>query len=309
MVQIVNPSVELITHTPNAEAVIEQCGRICYKSDIVKCPKCLGNKHVSDPEETPDQPMGWILCPECDGRGWIDRDYGGVPNHISAAGFTSRILDRGHEAVIEMADITLKFITDRGITHETVRHRIASYLQESTRYCNYGKNKFGNEITVVMPPGMGEKGRIRWARAMENDQVEYLGMLEDGETPQIAHSVLGNSLKTEIAVKFNLRQWRHFLQLRMAPAAHPQIRQCAVMALPILRKIAPTVFGDSEFLPKDQEAESWFSELSNQVANDHRIPGWFNYETGTVFPSPHELVMVTGFAEWDYTKVPGIIAA
>lgn len=163
----------------------------------------------------------------------------------SASDFVKMILQRGHEAMIEHQSITVKFICDRGVSHEIVRHRIAAYAQESTRYCNYAHDKFGNEIAVIEPFGLTEVQRAHWYNACRCSETLYFCMLEDGCTPQIARSVLPNSLKTEIVVTYNLREWRHFFALRaVSPAAHPQMREVAFMALEQLSAIVPIVFDD-----------------------------------------------------------------
>lgn len=129
-------------------------------------------------------------------------------------------------------DVTVKFICDRGVSHEIVRHRVASFAQESTRYCNYGLDKFGNEITVVAPSWC-EEGSIQfdvWAESCVSDQIAYFELLKMGCTPQQARSVLPSSLKTEVIVTMNLSNWQHFFELRCAPDAHPDIQVVAKMA-------------------------------------------------------------------------------
>ena len=129
-------------------------------------------------------------------------------------------------------DITMKFICDRGVSHEIVRHRVASFAQESTRYCNYGLDKFGNEITVVRPSWCVEGDALYdiWKGGCKENEETYFAMLDEGATPQHARSVLPNSLKTEIIVTMNLNGWNHFFELRCAPDAHPDIREVAGMA-------------------------------------------------------------------------------
>lgn len=171
----------------------------------------------------------------------------------SAERFIGNILRRGHESVIEHEAITVRFVCDRGVTHEIVRHRIASYSQESTRYCNYTSDKFGNEITVIdLASGFeydlnDEKDLAKyniWKRSMEESERAYFEMLEAGATPQEARSVLPNSLKTEIVITMNLRSWRNFFRLRTDTAAHPQMREVAGIALKEFREKLPIFFED-----------------------------------------------------------------
>lgn len=164
----------------------------------------------------------------------------------SAKKFVTGILRSGHHSVIEHEKVTVRVICDRGVTHEIIRHRIASYSQESTRYCNYSKDKFNNEITVI-EPFFWEKGSQdyeEWKSACENAEKSYFKLLEMGATPQEARSVLPNSLKTEIVVTFNLREWRHFFTLRTSPRAHPQMREIAIPLLKEFKKLIPVVFDD-----------------------------------------------------------------
>lgn len=168
----------------------------------------------------------------------------------SAEKFIANIIGRGHESVIEHEKITVRFICDRGVTHELVRHRLASYSQESTRYCNYANDKFGNELTFIRPcfwDESTEEGKSKmavWKEAMENIEREYNELIAMGAKPEEARSILPNSLKTEIVVTMNLRSWRHFFELRTSERAHPQIRQIANMLLADLKTQLPVIFGD-----------------------------------------------------------------
>lgn len=163
----------------------------------------------------------------------------------SAQKFIAMIVNSGHYSVIEHGNITARIVCDRGVTHELVRHRLCSYSQESTRYCNYSKEQFGNEITVIQPPGLTEGQLNTWRAAMSYAEEMYFELVNAGASPQIARSVLPNSLKTEIVVTANLREWRHILNIRVVNnRAHPQIREAL---LPILRQVRthmPEVFKD-----------------------------------------------------------------
>ncbi len=164
----------------------------------------------------------------------------------SAAAFARRIVASGHHSVIEHASLTVKFVCDRGVTHELVRHRLASFSQESTRYANYSKEKFGREITVVKPPFWAEDSPeyACWKSAMEAAEDSYLKLVDMGARAEQARSVLPNSLKTEIVMTCNLREWRHVLKLRCAEAAHPQIRELLLPLLSELRAKIPVIFDD-----------------------------------------------------------------
>lgn len=194
---------------------VERCGRICYKSE--------GN---------------------------ITED--------SYKKFLANLIKRGHESVIEHASVTAIVTVDRGVTHEIVRHRIASYSQESTRYCNYSNGKFGGEVSFIdlrgsmeLDPAVNQlphdtKQMIfdEWFDACIESQQHYDRMLELGATPQIARSVLNNSVKADIVMTMNLREWRHFFRLRCSPAAHPAMREAAIPMLDEMYRLMPPIFED-----------------------------------------------------------------
>lgn len=164
----------------------------------------------------------------------------------SAEKFIRNIIKRGHESVLEHEKITVIIICDRGVTHELVRHRIASYSQESTRYCNYTNEKFGSELTFINPCFWTEDDPryIVWKGQMEQIENAYNQLIEAGASPQEARSILPNSLKTEIVVTMNIREWRHFFKLRSSTAAHPQMREIANMLLAAFKEKIPVLFDD-----------------------------------------------------------------
>lgn len=175
----------------------------------------------------------------------------------SAKKFIKMIIERGHETILEHFTVTVRVICDRGVSHELVRHRIASYSQESTRYCNYSKDKFGNELTFIEPcfwnnekleheVGFFRNKKNLWGVTMLKIEEAYFLLLENGATPQEARSILPNSLKTEIVMTLNLRSWRNFFQLRTPQAAHPQMREIAIPMLKAFQENIPVVFDDIE---------------------------------------------------------------
>lgn len=162
----------------------------------------------------------------------------------SASYFIQMLINRKHLSVFEHAFITVRIICDRGISHEIVRHRLASYTQESTRYCNYSKGKFGSEITVIAPcfwDENDEKYKL-WIKAMTLVEETYNKLILLGASAQEARSVLPNSLKTEIVVTMNLREWLHFFELRTTKAAHPQMREIAIPLLKEFKRKLPVIF-------------------------------------------------------------------
>lgn len=216
--KIIKPSVEFMCPV-DAQAVLkhlEACGRVCYKSE--------------------------------------DKIEEG-----SAEAFLRGIIKRGHEAVLEHVSISVKFICDRGVSHEIVRHRLASYCQESTRYCNYSGDKFGNEITVIEPcylnadtPASAIKYEA-WEAGCQDAEYGYFYLLLHGCSPQEARAILPNSLKTELVMTANIREWRHFFRLRCSKAAHPQMREVALMALELFYAEMPVLFEDVYAEIKEKE--------------------------------------------------------
>lgn len=165
----------------------------------------------------------------------------------SARKFVANIIKRGHESVLEHFDISVRFICDRGVSHEIVRHRIASYSQESTRYCNYSPNKSEDGVTFIEPTFFLDPYKsMAWYDAMRNCELVYNELIRLGATPQEARSVLPNSLKTELICTMNLREWRHFFKLRTSKAAHPSMRELVIPLLVKLKEKIPVVFDDIE---------------------------------------------------------------
>lgn len=176
----------------------------------------------------------------------------------SAEKMIEMLIKKGHEAMIEFVDIIVKFTCDRGVSHEIVRHRLASYAQESTRYCNYSKDKFDNQITFIIPCWFTSDlvgnfddiaitenhAEIIWMHSMLDAEEYYNKLIDLGWQPQQARAILPNSLKTEINVKFNLREWRHALDLRCSKAAHPQMREIMLPLLKEFKEKIPILFDD-----------------------------------------------------------------
>lgn len=178
----------------------------------------------------------------------------------SARKFVAMLIRNGHEAMIEHSFLSVKFTVDRGVSHELVRHRIASFAQESTRYCNYAKDKFGAECAFIdLEPGIMLDNKMKkmsgeeialvmaeWTSAMEDAECHYMRLLELGATPQIARAVLPNSTKTEITVSANYREWRNFFKLRVPADVHPQMREVTIPLLRELKGMIPVIFDDIE---------------------------------------------------------------
>jgi len=201
--RILEQTATLEHHTPEPLKTIEKAVRTCYKSDD-------------------------------------KMNENGQPN----LAFLKKIIRSGHESVIEHAYATVSIITDRGVSHELVRHRLAAYSQESTRYCNYGKDRFDNEIRVIRPVYFTEWDRayFLWEKACMEAENIYMSMLEQGANAQEARAVLPNSLKTEIIMTANFREWKHIFNLRCAQAAHPQMRALMTNLRDQFRKEFPVIF-------------------------------------------------------------------
>ena len=221
--------------------VIELAARTCYKSEEKigsheECPKCKKN-----------------IVPDC-------KICGGIGYTVSSRALVYKLMQRGHEAMLEFGpSITVKFVCDRGVSHEFVRHRLCSFAQESTRYCNYGKNE---HVTFIIPEWMPDvkegifTGTITvpstipsqmWLRSMDKAGQTYNALIKEGWQPQQARSVLPNSLKTELNIKANIREWRHIFKLRTANAAHPQIRELMRPLLDEFKLKIPILFDDINY--------------------------------------------------------------
>lgn len=211
-------SMMLIEYDSNPLTLIEFAGRICYKSE---------DKRTNN----------------------------------SAKEFTKMIMKKGHHSVLEHSAVTVKIVCDRGVSHELVRHRLAAYSQESTRYCNY---KGG--VTFIIPPwvdcpeGLYSMNKVAhtsniafpWTRAMIEAEMTYLKLLRMNWTPQMARSVLPNSLKTEIVVTANFREWLHIFNLRCSKAAHPQIREIMIPMCKEFQRRVPIIFDNVNLGEKDE---------------------------------------------------------
>lgn len=218
--RVIEPSVMLEDSIDGKEILkkIERIGRVCYKSE-------------------------------------------GSIKEGSAERFVANIINRHHESVLEHVSISVRVICDRGVSHEIVRHRLASYSQESSRYCNYTNDKFGNELTFIKPCFWEDENHMldqcpddflssakthnnfeNWVKICANIEECYFAMIKQGATPEQARSILPNSIKTEIVITMNLREWRHFFKMRCDKAAHPQMREVAKMILDLFKLNIPIIF-------------------------------------------------------------------
>ena len=172
---------------------------------------------------------------------WKSEDRISEDSHVA---FINMIKSKNHASVLEHASAGFIITTDRGISHEIVRHRLASYSQASTRYCNYSKDKFGSEITVIKPVELSEgtSEYENWRSACQEAEAAYMTLLQAGVKPQIARAVLPTCLATEIAWTANFREWLHICDIRGSVASHPDIRVIIEKIKPMLINIAPTVF-------------------------------------------------------------------
>jgi thymidylate synthase (FAD) len=229
--KIVKPSASVIHSTPNPERVIERMGRICYQSNhkVLPCGGCAGSGQEDN------GPGRFQTCSRCQGTG---------TDIASAIAFVKMILKRGHESVIEHASAGFMVVTDRGVTHEAVRHRLLSFSQESTRFCGYMKEAFGSMISVIEPPLAFPSNRPEWVTAMEDAERHYMNLINGGEKPEIARGVLPNNLKSQIGLSGNFREWRLVLKQRASAKAHPQMREIAEMLRTELLKISKVCFED-----------------------------------------------------------------
>ena len=157
----------------------------------------------------------------------------------SARQMVRKLLELGHEAMIEHYNLTVKLTCDMGVYKDLTRHRHVSYAIESTRYCNYSKGKFGNELTVMKPCHIkeGTPEYQIWLSTMETIEKNYNAMAELGCKPDQLRMLLPHSIKADVIMTANLREWRHIFKLRCAPAAHPTVQEVMKMLLGTLKRI------------------------------------------------------------------------
>ena len=232
--KIIDQSHEILSWPVQALEMIERAGRTCYKSeDKIGC--SIPEEHQG-PENCPDMNWDFSCASEC--------------KHHSSRKFVKMLQNRGHYAMIEFADLTVKFITNRGVTHELVRHRMCSFAQESTRYVKYDVEMefirpiWCNAIIIGKYPqycGLNHS-EVIFIRSCMNAEFDYRALLQKGWRSEQAREVLPNSLKTEIVVKANLREWHHILTLRTSKAAHPQMRALMLPLLKELKEKIPVIF-------------------------------------------------------------------
>ena len=228
--RIIKPSFEIITKIDGEQILkeIEIAARTCYKSEgKIR----YGHSNFED--------------------GRINWDLPSDSMAISARELLPKLIKRGHHAMLEFGGtIHVKFTNDRGVSHEEVRHRLASFAQESTRYCNYSEDEAtdgdqGLAIIDITPHLKNPTISLSlWMDAMLYAEKTYNAMIDAGETPQIARSVLPNSLKTEINIAANVREWRHIFKMRTPVSAHPQIREVMIPLLAEFKQRIPILFDD-----------------------------------------------------------------
>ena len=164
----------------------------------------------------------------------------------SAGPFVEKLCNvNKHHSIIEHAGFSVKFICDRGISHEIVRHRLAAYSQESTRYCNYTKDKFNGDIILIHPKGLSKAQRKRREDHYWDVQRLYDLEISEGLSAQIARGLLPTALKTELIMTCNLREWKHVFSLRTSPSAHPQIVELMTPLFKAVSKKLPEIFVDN----------------------------------------------------------------
>lgn len=207
MVKIIEPSVEIVSEI-NSDKMLKQIE------------KCARNCYKSENNITEDT--------------------------TSAVKMIGKLIEMGHTAMIEFADVIVNLHCDVGVYKDLTRHRHCSFTIESTRYCNYSKGKFGNEISVIKPCNMDENSGIyhTWLKAMNDMERAYMQMAEIGATPDQLRMILPHSTAASVMMKANIREWRHIFNLRCAKAAHPSVRQIMLMTLNEFHNKIPVLFDD-----------------------------------------------------------------
>ena len=157
-------------------------------------------------------------------------------------------LNRGHESVLEHEKITVRIYSDIGTYKDLTRHRFASFSVESTRYCSYNKDKYGNEIAVVNPVYIEDKEVFEtWKKAIEDMEKAYMKMKKLGASTDMCREILPHSTAAEYTMTANIREWKHILELRTTNHVHPAIRQVLIPLLLLFKEQMPEIFGDIEY--------------------------------------------------------------
>ena len=169
-------------------------------------------------------------------------------------------INRGHESVLEHEKVSVRLVGDIGTYKDLTRHRFASFSVESTRYCNYGKDKFDNEIKVIKPCHIEEGTEIYeiWEKAIKDMEKSYLEMSSKGAMPDQLRMLLPHSTAAEYAMTANIREWKHILSLRCSSHTHPAIRQLLIPLLLKFKMDMPEIFGNVEYdteFPKEKYAK------------------------------------------------------
>ena len=168
-------------------------------------------------------------------------------------------LNRGHESILEHEKITIRMCCDIGVYKDLTRHRFGSFSIESTRYCNYGKDKFDNEIKSIEPCNIDKKELFNeWYSACTEIEQRYLKMAELGATPDQMRMILPHSTAAEVVMTANIREWRHILSLRASKMTHPSVQQLMIPLLLYFKRCMPELFEDinyNEEFPIDKYAE------------------------------------------------------
>lgn len=174
----------------------------------------------------------------------------------SAQRMVRKLIDLGHTAMLEHYNITVKITCDLGVYKDITRHRHVSYAIESTRYCNYYKDKFGSELTIVRPFHIEPESEMynAWYKGVCEIEKQYMEMCKLGAKADQARMLLPHSVKADVVMTANIREWRHIFNLRTAPAAHPSVQQIMKQVLAEFRKNIPVLFDDVGYLDESSNA-------------------------------------------------------
>ena len=174
-------------------------------------------------------------------------------------------INRGHESVLEHEKITVKLICDIGVYKDITRHRIASFSIESTRYCNYSKDKFNNEINFIQPCNIDEDSDLYcfWKHALERIELDYIHMANNKATPDQMRMILPHSTAAEVTMTANIREWKHILSLRCSKGAHPAVQQVMIPILLNFKQNMNEIFEDVQYnenFDKNKYAKVFYME-------------------------------------------------
>lgn len=211
-------------------------------------------------------------------------------DNTSAIKMVKKLIELNHTAMLEHYNITVKLICDIGAYKDLTRHRHASFAIESTRYCNYAKDKFGNELTFIKPCNIEELSPIwnEWISQMKEVELTYREMAKLGAKPDQLRLILPHSTASSVVMTSNIREWRYILNLRCAKFAHPSVREIMLLLLSRFYFMMPVLFEDifEQFFTLDNETENTKTYILKDRLSNNNITKYIFFKDNSECPVP-----------------------